>query len=98
MPQSMGRDVREGFILFVLLVVFLDKPLEHAFIAGRNFGIAALVEEQEIPVSVNADCRRPPSVLHGPPQCLVDPITHGDLPDTVLGFRCVHIVADLAIL
>ena len=97
MPHGVGRDVREGFILLVLLVVLLHKPLEHALIAGRRFGVAVLVEEQEILVTVDIDrCRLPP-VFHSPFQRLVDLIAHGDLPGSAFGFRHIHIVAGLTI-
>lgn len=97
MPHGVGRDVREGFILLVLLVVLLHKPLEHALIAGRRFGVAVLVEEQEILVTVDIDRRRLSPVLHSPLQRLVDLIAHGDLPGTAFGFRHIHIVAGLTI-
>ena len=50
-PHGMGRDVRQGFIRLVVLVVLPDKPLEHALVTGRRFGKTALVEEQEVGVS-----------------------------------------------
>ena len=51
MAHGMGRDVRQGLLWFVVLVVLPDKPLEHALVTGRRFGKAALVEEQEVGVS-----------------------------------------------
>ena len=51
MAHGMGRDVRQGFFWFVVLVVLPDKPLEHTLVTGRRFGKAALVEEQEVGVS-----------------------------------------------
>ena len=76
--------VREGFTLFVLLVVLLDKPLDHAFITGRSFRITALIEEQEVLVSVNVDGCHLPSVLHSPLQCLVDRIASSKSKKAVL--------------
>ena len=54
-PHGMGRDVRQGLIRLVVLVVLPDKPLEHALVAGRRFGKAALVEEQEVGVTPDID-------------------------------------------
>lgn len=54
-PHGMGRDVRQGLIRLVVLVVLPDKPLEHALVAGRRFGKAALVEEQEVGITPDID-------------------------------------------
>ena len=55
MAHGMGRDVRQGLLRLVVLVVLPDKPLEHALVTGRRFGKAALVEEQEIGVAPDID-------------------------------------------
>ena len=97
MAHGMGRDVRQGLIRLVVLVVLPDKPLEHALVAGRRFGKAALVEEQEVGVPPDIDRGGLAPVLHSPLQCLVDLLAHGDLPHAVLGLGRVHIVAELAV-
>ena len=97
MPHGMGRDVRQGLIRLVVLVVLPDKPLEHALVAGRRFGKAALVEEQEVGVAPDIDRSGLASVLHSPLQRLVDLLAHGDLPRTLFGLWLVHIVAELAV-
>ena len=71
MAHGMGRDVRQGLLWFVVLVVLPDKPLEHALVTGRRFGKAALVEEQEVSVAPDIDRGGFPSVLHSPLQRLV---------------------------
>lgn len=97
MPHGMGRDVRQGLIRLVVLVVLPDKPLEHTLVTGRRFGKAALVEEQEVGVAPDIDRGGLASVLHSPLQCLVDLLAHGDLPRTLFGLWLVHIVAELAV-
>ena len=97
MAHGMGRDVRQGLLRFVVLIVLPDKPLEHALVTGRRFGKAALVEEQEIGVAPDIDRGGLASVLHSPLQRLVDLLAHGDLPRTLFGLGLVHIVAELAV-
>ncbi len=96
-PHGMGRDVRQGLLRFVVLVVLPDKPLEHALVTGRRFGKAALVEEQEVGVAPDIDRGGLSSVLHSPLQRLVDLLAHGDLSRTLFGLGLVHIVAELAV-
>ena len=97
MPHRMGRDVRQGFIRLMLLVVFPDQPLEHTLITGRRFGETALIEEKEIGVASDIDRGSLASVPHSPFQCLVDLITHGDLPHTIFGLGHINIVSELAV-
>lgn len=96
-PHGMGRDVRQGLLRLVVLVILLDKPLEHALVTGRRFGKAALVEEQEVGVAPDIDRSGLASVLHSPLQRLVDLLAHGDLPRTLFGLGLVHIVAELTV-
>ena len=96
-PHGMGRDVRQGLLRLVVLVVLPDKPLEHALVTGRRFGKAALVEEQKVGVTPDIDRGGLPSVLHSPFQRLIDLLAHGDLPHAVLGLGRVHIVAELTV-
>ena len=96
-PHGMGRDVRQGLIRLVVLVVLPDKPLEHALVAGRRFGKAALVEEQEVGVTPDIDRGGLAPVLHSPLQRLIDLLAHGDLPHAILGLGRVHIVAEFAV-
>ena len=67
----MGRDVWQGLIRLVVLAVLPDKPLEHALVAGRRFGKAALVEEQEVGIAPDIDRGGLAPVLHSPLQRLV---------------------------
>ena len=38
MAHGMGRDVRQGLLWFVVLVVLPDKPLEHTLVPAKAGG------------------------------------------------------------
>ena len=82
MTHNVWRDFWK--LVFVLLVVFLDKITEHSFIITCHVRNAVTVDKQEIAVPVYHEQALLPAVFQYVHKSLIHFLAHRYLSDTIL--------------
>ena len=97
MSQRMGRQIFRQYRAMELRVFYVNTP-DDVLIVGGGPGVAGLVAEQEITVTVNLDRLPHLGTFQHTLKCRSNfRPRDGNLPDTRFGFRVSHVLTDGAV-